>query len=363
MSVDLNKAKVNKKDEFYTQLPDIEKELVHYRHHFRGKTVYCNCDDPTVSQFFRYFSLNFAALGLKKLITTCYRNQQRDLFSRHDTERAIMLEYDGFRDGDTVPRVEDIGVTHLQGDGDFRSQECIDILKRADIVVTNPPFSLFREYVSQLMDHDKRFLIIGNVNAATVKDFFPFLQAKKVWFGPSIRGGDRVFGVPERYPLEAATGWVDENGDKFIRVKGVRWFTNLDYRQQHEDLLLYSRYTPDKYPKYDNYDAIEVSEVKEIPMDYDGVMGVPVTFLDKYNPDQFEILGITKTWFGARTKDYPRQIQVGADGKRSEVTKLNDGAVIKVPSAPVGKTYYLVGDEHFVQVYPRLLIRNRKVQP
>ena len=302
----LNAAAAAKKDEFFTQLSDIEKELTHYRDHFRGKVVYCNCDDPTVSNFFRYLSLKFADLGLKKLITTCYRNQSRDLFSQHDAEKGIKLEYDGFREGGRVPDVQDVGVTHLDGDGDFRSEECIKILKQTDIVVTNPPFSLFREYLNQLVEHNKAFIILGNVNAVSYREVFPFIKASRLWFGPSISSGDREFGVPDDYPLNAASCRVDENGNKFVRVKGVRWFTNLDHEKRHEELILYRRYTPDYYPTYDNYDAIDVNRTKDIPVDYTGAMGVPITFLDKYNPDQFEILGITDrdNNSGLKTKEY-----------------------------------------------------------
>ena len=302
----LEAARRGKNDEFYTQLTDIEKELSHYTPHFKGKVVYCNCDDPRVSNFFHYISHNFAHLGLKKLITTCYRSQNPGLFSQHNSERAIMLEYDGFREGERIPNVEDIGVKQLEGDGDFRSEECIEILKQADIVVTNPPFSLFREYVAQLMEHNKRFLIIGNMNAVTYKEFFPLIRDGKVWLGYSIKSGDRTFGVPDHYPLDAATAWVDEDGNRFIKVKSVRWFTNLDYPQRHEDLILYCCYTPEGYPTYDNYDAIEVGKTKDIPMDYGGAMGVPVTFLDKHNPNQFEILGITDrdNNSGLKTKEY-----------------------------------------------------------
>jgi len=305
-NVGLNAAAAAKKDEFYTQLPDIEKEMAHYRDHFRGKVVYCNCDDPTVSNFFKYFSLKFSDLGLRKLITTCYKNQRRDLVSRHDDEQAIMLEYDGFREGDRVPNVEDIGATHLEGDGDFRSQECIDILKQVDVVVTNPPFSLFREYVAQLVQYGKKFLIVGSQNAITYKEIFPLIKDNRIWLGPSITSGDREFGVPDHYPLTAATHRIDENGNKFIRVKGVRWFTNLDHKKRHEELILYRKFTPEDCPAYDNYDAIEVSKTKDIPMDYAGAMGVPITFLDKYNPDQFEILGITDrdNNSGLKTKEY-----------------------------------------------------------
>ena len=287
----LQAANRAKKDEFYTQLCDIENELRHYREHFRGKTVLCNCDDPRVSNFFHYFTYNFEQLGLKRLITTCYKNQNADLFSRNDQEQAIWLEYLGDRNGNRVPDAEEIGIRPLHGDGDFRSPECIELLKQADIVVTNPPFSLFREYVAQLVKYEKKFLIIGNMNAITYKDCFKLIKENQMWLGASIHSGDREFGVPSDYPLHAAGCRIDENGNKFIRVKGVRWFTNLDYKERHEDIVLYKKYTPEEYPKYDNYDAINVNKALEIPCDYDGVMGVPITFLDKYNPEQFEIIG------------------------------------------------------------------------
>jgi len=215
-----------------------------------------------------------------------------DLFSNHDIEQAVKLEYDGFRDGERVPRVEDIGIIPMDGDGDFRSEESVALLEQADIVVTNPPFSLFREYVAQLMDHEKQFLILGNVNALTYIDFFPRFRDEQVWFGPSIKSGDRIFGVPDHYPLNAANAWHDENGNNFIRVKGVRWFTNLDHDSRHEEMVLYREYSPDRYPEYDNYHAIEVCPTDAIPCDYGGIMGVPITFMDKYNPDQFEIVGM-----------------------------------------------------------------------
>lgn len=289
-NTNLHAANRAKKDEFYTQLSDIENELRHYTDHFRGKVVYCNCDDPRVSNFFHYFAYNFRVLGLKKLITTCYQNQQMDLFSRHDAERAIWLEYDGTQNETGVPSVEDIGIHHLAGDGDFRSAECIALLQQADIVVTNPPFSLFREFVEQLIHYEKQFLIIGNMNATTYKEIFPLIKDNKLWYGASIKSGDREFGVPEHYPLTAATSRVDSNGNRYVRVKGVRWFTNLDYPQRHEELILYKRYSPEEYPKYDNYDAINVDKTAEIPMDWDGAMGVPISFLDKHNPEQFEII-------------------------------------------------------------------------
>jgi hypothetical protein len=286
----LRKASAAKKDEFYTQLTDIERELKHYKRHFKGKVVYCNCDDPGVSNFFRFFSYNFEKLGLKKLIATCYKNQDVDLFSRNDSEHAVYLEYCGDKNRNNLPDREEIGVKHLTGDGDFRSEECIALLRQADIVVTNPPFSLFREYVAQLIKYEKKFLIIGNVNAITYKEIFKLIKDGKLWLGASIHSGDREFGVPDDYPLTAAGSRVDENGKKFIRVKGVRWFTNMDYAERHEDLILYKTYTPEEYPIYDNYDAINVDKTKDIPMGYDGRIGVPITFLDKYNPDQFDII-------------------------------------------------------------------------
>ena len=356
----LNAAKEAKKDEFYTQLEDINNELRHYREHFRGKTVLCNCDDPRVSNFFTYFAYNFEFLGLKRLITTCYKNQNMDLFSQNQSEQAIYLIYDGDKNGNNIPDPEEIGIHPLKGDGDFRSHECIELLKQADIVVTNPPFSLFREYVAQLMEYEKKFLIIGNVNANTTKEIFPLIRANKMWMGASIHSGDRKFWVPDDYELNAANCGVDETGRKFIRVKGVRWFTNLDYKERHENLILYRTYSPEYYLRYDNFDAIEVGKTEDIPCDYDGVMGVPVTFLDKYNPDQFEILGITKTWFGMASKIYGEQIQVDKNGKESCVTKLNDGAVLEIKVPPMDKTYYKVDGKMYIQTYPRILIRKKQ---
>jgi len=340
---DLHKAKDAKKDEFYTQLTDIEKEIRHYKEHFKNKVVFCNCDDPRVSNFFHYFSYNFEKLGLKKLITTCYKNQDMDLFSENKSERAIYLEYYGDKNGDNVPSIEEIGVKYLNGDGDFRSKESIELLKQADIVVTNPPFSLFREYVAQLVEYDKKFLIIGNVNAITYKEIFKLIKENKLWIGFSIRSGDREFGVPEDYPLNAAGCRVDKNGKKFIRVKGVRWFTNLDYKERYEELILYKKYSPEEYPKYDNYNAINVDVTKEIPMDYTDAIGVPITFLDKLNPDQFEILGITQRddVYGLRIKKYTKE-----DTPR--FNDLNARSVIKV------------GNE-YIQQYARIIIKNKKI--
>ncbi|MBD0866275.1 MAG: adenine-specific methyltransferase EcoRI family protein [Rhodobacteraceae bacterium] len=291
----LRSAQKAKKDEFYTRLADIENELRHYRAHFKGKTVFCNCDDPRVSNFFYYFSYGFAHLGLNKLITTCYKNRARDLFSMNDGETAISLAYLGEKNGNRVPDPEQIGIRQLVGDGDFRSDEAIKLLQESDIVVTNPPFSLFREYIGQLIEYEKNFLIIGNINAVTYKEVFPLIRDNKVWLGPSIRSGDRAFGVPNDYPLEAAGCGIDEDGNKFIKVKGVRWFTNMDFPARHQELVLHRKYNPDDYPMYHNYDAINVDKTRDIPVDYDGAMGVPITFLDRYNPNQFEILGSSGT--------------------------------------------------------------------
>jgi len=291
LNKNLNKAKSSKKDEFYTQLSDIERELKHYKKHFKGKVIFCNCDDPRVSNFFHYFSYNFEKLGLKKLITTCYKNQDMDLFSQNDSEKAIYLEYEGDKNDNKVPDPEEIGIKHLKGDGDFRSKECIELLKQSDIVVTNPPFSLFREYVAQLIEYGKKFIIIGSLNAITYKEVFKLIKENKIWLGQSIHSGDREFGVPDDYPITAAGYRIATDGRKYIRVKGVRWFTNLDFKDRHKDLILYKKYNQEKYPQYDNYNAINVNKTKEIPMDYDDAMGVPITFMDKYNPEQFEILG------------------------------------------------------------------------
>jgi hypothetical protein len=290
---DLHRAKSSKQDEFYTQLADIERELNHYRQHFQGKVVYCNCDDPRVSNFFHYFSYNFERLGLKRLIATCYKNQNRDMFSRNDSERAIYLEYEGDRSGNNVPDPDEIGIGHLKGDGDFRSEECIELLKQADIVVTNPPFSLLREYVAQLIAYDKHFLIVGNQNAITYREIFTFIAENRIWLG--YNNGDMAFMVPDYYEPRETRYWVDAEGRKWRSMGNACWFTNLDISKRHEELILFRTYDPEAYPTYANYDAIDVSKTKDIPMDYDGAMGVPITFLDKYNPDQFEIIGSSRT--------------------------------------------------------------------
>lgn len=271
----LTEAKTSKKDEFYTQLSDIEKELKHYKEYFKGKVVFLNCDDPEESNFWKYFALNFKFLGLKKLVATHFCNDKPS----YKLEKT---------NGDTIK-------TNLKQNGDFRCPECMGILKEADIIITNPPFSLLREYVSQLMEYHKKFIIIGNINALSYKEIFKLFRENKIWLGYSIHSGDREFKVPDDYPLKASGYRVDENGIKYIRIKGVRWFTNLDYKERYEDLILYKNYSPEEYPKYDNYDAINVNLTKDIPCDYKGNMGVPITFMDKYNPDQFEILGMASS--------------------------------------------------------------------
>ena len=304
LNKNLHKAKRQKNDEFYTQLSDIENELRHYSDHFRDKVVYCNCDDPRISSFFHYFSYNFERLGLKRLITACYKNQERDLFSRHDSERAIWLEYKGNSKGGKVPDVEDIGVHAFEGDGDVRSAESIELLKRADIVVTNPPFSLFREYVAQLVGHGKKFLIIGGQNAITYKQIFPLIKDNRMWLGYGFENGNAYF-KPNDNKHYASKSYFDKTTG-LVKFRNVGWLTNLDHAKRHEKSILYKRYSPEEYPAYDNYDAISVDKTAEIPMDWEGPMGVPITFLGKHNPEQFEVMGITDRDdnSGLKTKEY-----------------------------------------------------------
>lgn len=310
----LSRANKAKKDEFYTQLADINEELKHYRKHFRGKVVFCNCDDPFESNFFKYFAMNFNFLGLKKLIATCYGGSpvmgeefgQLSLFGIEETPSnrpnrypyKIEITEVEDADGDGAVDLTDVmyllrskknALTLLEGDGDFRSPECVELLKQADIVVTNPPFSLFREYVAQLMEYGKQFLIIGNQNAITYKEIFPLIKEGEIWLGNGFRGNVGFFKSP--YEDIAASS---QHREGFIRVSGVMWFTNLDHKKRHEPLELYKKYTPEEYPTYDNYDAINVDKTADIPEDYFGVMGVPITFLDKYNPEQFEIIRFRK---------------------------------------------------------------------
>lgn len=326
----LHTAKRNKKDEFYTQIADIEREMRHYRKHFKGKVVYCNCDDPFVSAFFEYFAKNFEFFGLKKLITTCYKSQSVDLFSQNDAEKAIKLEYKGGA-ANSLPTANDIGVIHLDGDGDFRSNECIEILKEADVVVTNPPFSLFNEYVAQLANYDKKFIIIGHQNAITYKNVFPLIKNNKMWLGYGFKRNMAHFVAPH-YEDTASDA---DHQEGMIRVSGVVWYTNLDHNKRHEEMILVQRYKGNEaeYPNYDNYAAIEVSRTQDIPLDYKGAMGVPITFLTKYNPDQFEIIGATES---------------EGTGFSAGLWKANSGLA---QAAINGK-----------RVYKRLFIRNRNPQ-
>ena len=284
----LHTAKATKNDEFYTQLGDIEKELKYYRDYFKGKVVYCNCDgflNKEKSNFFVYFSLNYEFLGLKGLICTKY----------NPNGKGRKYEYYGDLNGNNYPDDEEIFTSDLEGDGDFRSEECIELLKKCDIVCTNPPFSLFREYVAQLMEYGKQFLIIGNGNAVTYKEIFPLIKENKMWLGVTLFCGKMpYFGVPKEFVSENDRVIVKEDGTILKQVNSIAWFTNLDHKKRHEELLLYKKYNAEQYPKYDNYDAIEVSKVTDIPMDYEGIMGVPITFLGKYCPTQFEIVGLDR---------------------------------------------------------------------
>ena len=282
-NTNLHSAKKAKNDEFYTQLTDIEKEMRHYKDFFRGKVVYCNCDDARESNFFKYFSLNFEHLGLKKLITTGYK----------ESGKGVVLIYEGDKNGNRIVEDSEIIVRELEGNGDFRSAECIEFLKECDVVVTNPPFSLFREYVAQLMEYGKKFLIIGSMNAITYKEIFPYIKNNELWLGATgIK--DMSFKVPSTYGARETRFWIDENGQHWRSLGNGCWFTNVEHSRRNTELDLYRRYSKEDFLKYDNYDAIEVSKVSEIPMDYDGVIGVPITFLDKYCPTQFEIIKFRK---------------------------------------------------------------------
>jgi len=276
----LSMARKAKNDEFYTQLSDIEKELRHYKEYFRDKVIFCNCDDPETSNFWKYFELNFTQLGLKKLIATHYET------AKPSYKLELVRDVNGDGNIDSL----DIIKTGLKQNGDFRSDECVEILKEADIIVTNPPFSLFREYVNQLVEYDRKFIIIGNQNAVTYKEIFPLLKENRMWLGYGFKGGAAHF-INRHYEDYAAAG---DHKEGMIRVSGVVWFTNLNIKKRHEDIILYKTYSEQEYPKYDNYDAINVDKTKDIPYDYCDPMGVPITFLDKYNPDQFNLLGLDK---------------------------------------------------------------------
>ena len=396
-NLQLGEAKKQKKDEFYTQLADINAELRHYTQHFAGKVVFCNCDDPYESNFFKYFAANFNALKLKRLIATCYagspmagRQLELDLFGSEkqtDWLRPNGLRFSKMKSAvganksvcsERIPHkivineVKDVNgdgridladvewlikndknvLTRLEGDGDFRSAECVELLKQSDVVVTNPPFSLFREYVAQLIQYGKKFLIIGNLNAIHYKEIFPLFRGNQMWLGASIHSGDRKFTVPETYPLDAAACGIDENGQRFIRVKGVRWFTNLDYRQRHEEFVFVRRYNPIDYPKYKNYDAIEVAKTADIPEDWDGLMGVPDTFLDRYNPDQFEIIGNAgdTSWArsaGVKTMGIDTIVRLRKQGNKAHVTANMN-------------SLYLDHEGKLLLPYSRIIIRRKK---
>lgn len=348
-------AKRAKEDEFYTQLADIERELKHYRAHFADKVVYCNCDDPRISNFFHYFSYSFERLGLKKLITTCYKSQEADLFSHNDSEAAVYLEYQGDKHGSGVPDPADIGIKPLKGDGDFRSPEAIELLEQADIVVTNPPFSLFREYVTQLTKYGKKFVIVGNQNAISYKEIFGPIRENKLWLG--YNNGDMAFRVPDDYAPRATRFWTDEEGNKWRSLGNACWFTNLDIARRHEDLILYKRYCPEDYPTYDNYDAIEVSKIVDIPQDYMGVMGVPLTFLGRHNPDQFDILGLSGSPDFPPTKKYPKKERVVDGVRQKSNTGTTGGCLIRTESFGPG-THFDVGYP-VKATYRRLFIRRR----
>lgn len=363
----LNAANKAKNDEFYTLLTDIEKEMRYYRKHFKGKTVLCNCDDPFESNFFKYFVLNFNRLGLKKLIATCYATspisgQQLSLFDvvggdesvKNKPYKAIVTKvYDVTGDGGVdmfdvaeLFKSHENELTELEGDGDFRSEECLALLDEADIVVTNPPFSLFREYVATLMEHEKKFIIIGNSNAITYKEVFPLIMQDRLWLGVTRSGtGSMWFRIMDDFPVKS--GQKVENGVRYQTIGNSAWFTNLDVKKRHEELILVKRYSPEEYPHYDNYDAVEVSKVVNIPCDYAGIMGVPITFLGKYNPDQFEIVGMCENLdlYGLKTRVYTseecHQRYFELFGKPGTYD-LNAAGVVN------GK-----------KVYQRILIRNR----
>ncbi len=290
----LHVAKKSKNDEFYTQLSDIESELEHYETQFQGKVVYCNCDDPQVSNFFEYFFQNFKRLGLKKLVASCYKEQTRDLLNQTENERGFYLTYSG-EDAEKSKVVSD-SVVYFQGDGDFRNHESIELLKQSDIVVTNPPFSLFREYVDQLVEYDKKFLIIGNVNAITYKEIFKLIKDNRAWLGIKLGRGISGFIVPDHYDLYGTEARIDAHQNRIVSPNNCLWLTNLDHSQRHVDINLTNTYVgnEDQYPTYDNYDAINVNKTKDIPYDFNGVVGVPITFLHKFNPDQFELIKFRK---------------------------------------------------------------------
>ena len=381
----LSAAKAAKNDEFYTQYYDIEREISAYLEYnpdvFRGKKILLPCDDPEWSNFTLYFAQHFQTLGLKKLISTSYAPEskkykapyQPSLFEQDAPQfdpaktsirgKIFVLDHD--IDGDGRIDFHDLEWRYLNGDGDFRSPEVTALRDEADIIVTNPPFSLFREFLAWIVKADKQFVIIGNMNALTYREVFPLIKDNKIWLGNGFHNGNAYFRpIGER---EYASGVKDETTG-LVKFRNCCWFTNIDHGRRHQPLslmtmeenIMYSKHKEIRgkgYAHYDNYDAIEVPYTDAIPSDYDGATGVPITFLDKYCPEQFSILGITKTWFGGANKVYPEQIQVNTSGKESRVTKLNDGAVLQHTEIPVDETYYIVGGSYYTQVYARVIIK------
>lgn len=381
-----------RQDEFYTQLSLVENELKHYKQHFRGKIVFCNCDDPYESNFFKYFAMNFNSLGLKKLITTCYvsspvtgkefqyyvgKGGQLSFIptdtpvkaenERHPYKVEITEVTDENGDGridltdvEYLMRNRKNTMTLLDGDGDFRSPECVELLKQADIVVTNPPFSLFREYVALLMTHEKEFIIIGNQNAVAYKDFFPLLAENKIWLG--YNSGHFWFKVPDSYEEKKTDFKIDESGQKWRRMGNICWFTNVDIQKRHENMTLFRTYDPAAYPTYDNFDAIEVSKTADIPCDYFGVMGVPITFMSQYSPEQFEIIGLSqKCGFGAASiKLYDDYAEVRQDGSPTGSSGKKTNGNPMLPGKPKNGNYYVKGSDIVHSLYSRIFIRRCK---
>jgi hypothetical protein len=394
----LTAAKKTKNDEFYTQWADIEREMNAYMEYdpdvLRGKTVLLPCDDPEWSNFTKFFALHFRDYGLKKLISTSYApnsnagrpSYQPTLFEKSNPAydktksmergRMFVLE-DSDVNADGTINIDDLQWSYLEGDGDFRSEEVIALRNEADIVITNPPFSLFREFVAWLMAGEKTFSVIGNSNATTYKEIFPLIKQNKLWKGATANNTDMVFGVPKGADIKESDkqkaerlGYPSDDDYDYTRLGNSCWFTNIEHGRRHEPLQLmtmadnlkYSRHKEVReigYQSYDNYEGIEVPFMDAVPSDFDGIMGVPITFLDKYNPDQFEIVGIAKAPLGEPNKIYGKQIQVSGTGDRSVVTKLNDGPAIKVEEPPEDKTYYEVDGAYFVQMYARILIRRK----
>lgn len=400
-NANLGAAKAAKNDEFYTQWNDIENEMQAYLEYdpdvFRDKVVLLPCDDPGASNFTKYFALNFEKFGLKKLISTSYapasnpaiteqgqmlldfelHEDKDEKFNEDDTwyrGRIYVLERDIDLNNDGRLNKEDLQWDYLDGDGDFRSEEVTKLRDEADIVVTNPPFSLFREFLAWLVEGEVKFSVIGSKNSITYKEVFPLIRSNQLWLGNGFAKGNAYFRIPPELARDFATGVYDDETST-VHFRNIDWFTNIEHGRRHEPLvlmsmednLIYGSKTLRKvgYPEYDNYNAIEVPETKGIPNDYDGMMGVPISFLDKYNPEQFEILGITQAWddhSGLKLKNYPTQIQVSKTGKRSRVGKLNDGAAIPHDTEPQDTTYYEVEGRIFTKPYCRVLIRHRRVE-